>query len=135
MIRNILAITDPTSNISYTIFLLIKAFPVRIWDNQNKQGDMNYWFLFLFAVWRLHPNTRNQAKGMLEVLRLAMSIQSLNRESVCDLPIVSLRRRTHQNFPKNIPNFLLRVGFRERPKEREKEKEDKEEKILSFEFF
>merc|ERR1711908_113168 len=27
-------------------------------------------FVHLFA-WRLHPNTRNQAKGMLEVLRLA----------------------------------------------------------------
>jgi hypothetical protein len=28
-------------------------------------------FPFICA-WRLHPNTRNQAKGMLEVLRLAM---------------------------------------------------------------
>jgi len=27
---------------------------------------------YSLCAWRLHPNTRNQAKGMLEVLRLAM---------------------------------------------------------------
>ena len=42
------------------------------------------------CAWRLHPNTRNQAKGMLEVLRLAVWIQSLIRESVCDLLFNSL---------------------------------------------
>ena len=39
------------------------------------------WFTNLSA-WRLHPNTRNQAKGMLEVLRLAVCSEFDSRVSV-----------------------------------------------------
>ena len=36
------------------------------WDVGNRQALEDE-----VCAWRLHPNTRNQAKGMLEVLRLA----------------------------------------------------------------
>ena len=50
----------------------------------------------ILCAWRLHLNTRNQAKGMLEVLRLAVWIQSLIRESVCDLPTIITNLYLHQ---------------------------------------
>ena len=36
----------------------------------------------ILCAWRLHPNTRNQAKGMLEVLRLAVCSEFDSRVSV-----------------------------------------------------
>ena len=78
-------------------------------------------FPFICA-WRLHPNTRNQAKGMLEVLRLAMWIQSLIRESVCDLPTFFpwhlARPKAERNMDRpNVKRMLkLKVAHKDSPK-------------------
>ena len=40
-------------------------------EEEDTRHDQREERQLMVCAWRLHPNTRNQAKGMLEVLRLA----------------------------------------------------------------
>ena len=66
------------------------------------------------CAWRLHPNTRNQAKGMLEVLRLAhVNSEFESRVSVRPsnpYPTVASARQTLKEFACESLNLALFYG-------------------------